>query len=223
VARISDRQRRARKPTKRPYQSTLRRAQAEQTHEQIVEAAYAELQKVPIHELSYAGLAETLGISPRTIYRHFPDKHDLAAAVVSKHVERVAGPAYPPATLPEAARLLRRMHALLEEEPGTYRLFFHLPVHSQGGVRRMVESVWEDVLSRLPERDRPAAAGVFELFMSPYAYDVLHENWGLSAAETTRVCLAALDLFAEALERDSSALSSKAARRARFANDESDD
>jgi AcrR family transcriptional regulator len=213
-----------RKPTKRPYESTLRQAQAEQTREQIVAAAYESLQVVPVHELSYAALAQTLDISPRTIYRHFPDKSDLAQAVVRKHIERVRGPASDlPRTLREAAALLRRMHQLLEKEPGTYRLFFHVPVRSQGGVQRFVEAVWADVLSRLPERDRPAAAGLFELFMGPYAYDVLHGNWGLSAVETTRVCLAALDLIAEGLERDPTALSPTRPTPARFSGPLSDD
>jgi AcrR family transcriptional regulator len=193
---------------KRGYQSSLRRAQAEQTREQIVEAAYLELQNVPLHDLSYAVLAESLGISPRTIYRHFPDKNDLGDAVLRRHLERLLGPGELPKTLPEAAALLRHMHDLLEDEPGTYRLFFNLPVRSQGGAQGLVESVWNDVLSSLPEGDRPAAAGVFELFMGPYAYDVLHGNWGLSAGETTRACLAVLDLIATGLERNPSALSS---------------
>jgi hypothetical protein len=105
---------------------------------------------------------------------------------------------------------------VLEDEPGTYRLFFHLPVHSQGGVKAFIQAVWTDVLARLPDEDRPAAAGLFELLMSPYAYDVLHANWGLSAADAARVCVAGLDLLAQALERDPSALSKGRAAPARF-------
>jgi AcrR family transcriptional regulator len=209
---------RAGRGSPRPYDSTLRQSQAEQTRRQIVEVAYRTLQSIPLHELSYASLAESLGISVRTIYRHFPDKTDLVQAVASHHIERLRGPAKSlPGDLSGVAGLLRRVHRMLEAEPGTYRLFFHLPVRSQGGVKRLVESVWQDVLSGLPEADRPAAAGLFEIFMGPYAYDVLHENWGLSASQTTRVCLAALDLIASALERDPEALSRSRPKPARFA------
>lgn len=192
----------------RRYRSPLRQAQAEQTQQQIVEAAYGALATVAADELSYAALAERLGISVRTVYRHFPERTALLEAVARHHVEVLTGPEGGlPRDLRGAADLLRRVHQMLEDQPHTYRLFFQLPIRSQGGVQRLVEVIWAEVLARVPARDRAAAAGLFEMFMSPYAYDVLHENWGLSAPETSRVCLVALDLIARALEEDPQALS----------------
>lgn len=204
-------------PAKRRYDSALRRSQAEQTRSDIVDAAYRLLQEAPIHDLSYATVAEELGVATRTVYRHFPTKDDLAAAVAERHIARVVGPARElPRTLPGAAALLRRIYAMLEEEPGTYRLFFHLPVRSQSGVRSFIEAVWGEVLATLPAQDRAAAGGLFELLMSPYAYDVLHANWGLSAEDAARACLCALDALAQALERDPLTLSKRRKLPARF-------
>jgi len=203
--------------SRRPYHSPLRDSRTEQTRERIVAEAYRQLQVIPVHELSYAEIAKALRIATRTVYRHFPERDELVTAVSGRHIARLLEPTGDlPRTLPEAAAMLRRAFALLEQEPGTYRLFFHLPVRSQGNVRRLVDLVWSDVLAQLPETDRPAAAGLFELLMSPYAYDVLHENFGLSAADTTRVCLVALDIIAQGLARDPTALSRDRGEPARF-------
>lgn len=192
----------------RKYRSPLREQQAERTRDRIVASAYKLLQSVPAHELSYADIASDIDIAARTIYRHFPDRDELVSKVAHRHLQRILEPDGEwPKTLPDSVEMLRRAFSLMESEPGTYRLFFHLPVRSQGDVQGYVESIWSSVLSQLPDEDRAAAAGLLELLGSPYAFDVLHCNFGLNADAALRACLVAIDILAAALERDPRALS----------------
>src|SRR5688572_23232300 len=74
---------------KAPYRSTLRREQKADTRERILEAAVATLAS-GIAELSIPAVARAARVAVPTVYRHFPSKRALLAAVAT-HVHQKLG------------------------------------------------------------------------------------------------------------------------------------
>ena len=66
--------------TARMYQSPLREAQAALTRERIFMAAMDYLEKHDIETLTLRHVAELSGVSPPTVYAHFPTMEDLVSA-----------------------------------------------------------------------------------------------------------------------------------------------
>jgi AcrR family transcriptional regulator len=67
--------------SKRPYRSTLRAKQAEDTRDLIIAAVGEELAAGGIDVLSVERVADRAGVSPRTVYRHFPTRESLLDSV----------------------------------------------------------------------------------------------------------------------------------------------
>jgi AcrR family transcriptional regulator len=70
---------------------TLRDAQRDVTRDRIVEAVRQMLVEANPGALSMVAVAERSGVSRRTVYRHFPTKEELVAAVAEDNDERVRG------------------------------------------------------------------------------------------------------------------------------------
>ena len=70
---------------------TLRDAQRDVTRERIVGAVREMLVEANPGALSMVAVAERSGVSRRTVYRHFPTKEELVAAVAEDNDERVRG------------------------------------------------------------------------------------------------------------------------------------
>jgi AcrR family transcriptional regulator len=73
----------------RSYGSPLRAQQAEETRERILDAA-GRVMAGGLAFISVPGVAREAGVSVPTVYRHFPTKHDLLAAIYP-HAMRRAG------------------------------------------------------------------------------------------------------------------------------------
>lgn len=65
--------------TSRTTASTARQVAA--TRQAILDAALAQVRERPAEQFSHESLARQAQVSPRTIYRHFPTRHDLTAAL----------------------------------------------------------------------------------------------------------------------------------------------
>lgn len=102
------------------YHSDLRRDQKQRTRERILDGAVQTL-AAGVAELSIPAVARRAKVSVPTVYRHFPNKRALLAAVAA-HVERKSGagevptPRDPEALAASAHELFRRLDAL---EPAT--------------------------------------------------------------------------------------------------------
>ena len=69
------------------YHSPLRASQAAATRERIVAACVALMHRGA--DLTYASVATEAGVQERTVYRHFPKKEDLEAALWDWIVQRL--------------------------------------------------------------------------------------------------------------------------------------
>jgi AcrR family transcriptional regulator len=92
--------------------TSLRERQAHLARTAILEAAISHLETTGVDEVSMAQIAESSGVSLRTLYRYFPDRADLLQAA-GEHVYtslgvpfEVSGPEQISASLLDAARRL---------------------------------------------------------------------------------------------------------------------
>lgn len=79
----------------RTYDRTHREAQARQTRAAIVEAALALVGEDEDGQLTFARVAERAGVSEPTVYRNFPNREALIAALSEHVTERFRGPRMP--------------------------------------------------------------------------------------------------------------------------------
>ncbi len=190
------------KPQPRTYDSILRRAQADGTRQAIVAAARERLKTTMPDALAYATLADDTGIAQRTIYRHFPERAALFAAVAQLHLRAMFGGEPPSLDPPTQAKQLAQFHRVLTEEAGSYRLMMSSPARSQAGGSALFERILKDVLARAPKAERATLVGVFELFCSPYFWEVLHSQNGVPPERVTRAALVMCAMMREAFTKD---------------------
>jgi AcrR family transcriptional regulator len=69
------------KPRTRVYHSELRKEKAEETRERILEGLVKVMAQDGIAELSIPHVAQASGVSVPSVYRYFPNKRDLIAAL----------------------------------------------------------------------------------------------------------------------------------------------
>jgi AcrR family transcriptional regulator len=75
---------------KRDYSSALRKQQAAQTHDRILEAYAEQMVDSGVKDFSIERVAQRAGVSPRTVYHHFPNRDDLVDAVAEWLDEKAA-------------------------------------------------------------------------------------------------------------------------------------
>jgi AcrR family transcriptional regulator len=190
-----------RPPKKRAYDVSGRREEAQKTTDRIVEVATELLQTVRPESLSYADVAERSGIAVRTVYRHFPELQDLLAAVAKAAIARFA-PEGMPTTRADVVPALAAFHRMLSERPALYRVVVAAPVRSNLGMTEYVRGVYGDALEGFSPDEERAVAGLIDLLSSPFAWEILHTHWSLSADQITRACLAASQLLIDGFKRD---------------------
>lgn len=79
----------------RNYDRTHREAQAQATRQAILEAAFGLVGDDVDAQLSFARVAERAGVSEPTVYRNFPNREALVAALSAHISERFRGPRMP--------------------------------------------------------------------------------------------------------------------------------
>lgn len=100
--------------SKRTYQSAARRQQVAQTRARILDALARTMAR-GISEVSMPAVAREAGVSIPTVYRHFPTKRALVAALPGHFVARLGSPPLePPRDLAEMGTLLRGLYGSVE-------------------------------------------------------------------------------------------------------------
>jgi AcrR family transcriptional regulator len=93
----------ARKEKRRPYSSPLREERAEQTRERILDGVVQVMARNGIAELSIPLIAKRAGVSIPSVYRYFPTKRHLFAAL-DEYAQRKSGfsfAEFPPSDTPD--------------------------------------------------------------------------------------------------------------------------
>jgi AcrR family transcriptional regulator len=188
----------------RPYRSDLRDDQAAATRERILDAAHRLLGTTRPVDLAYADVAREANVSVRTLYRHFPAPEDLFLALSDRLLTEILGAEKQmPTDVPSALQVMRRQFELLERDPALYRVFFAVPTRSRhGGPGPLFEAIFGERLAAVPEAQRRQVWALLDLLGSPYAWDVLHANWGADGERAYRAAMFGMRAVLELAERE---------------------
>ncbi|WP_232665034.1 TetR/AcrR family transcriptional regulator [Pseudonocardia sp. TRM90224] len=192
----------------RRYESPVRAAQREATGARIVETAIAQIAEHGLDELTIPAVATAAGLSPATVYRHFPTLDDLLLGVLARMRprigqtrERLAG------VRPDRlAALARENYASYEEHADVLvplmesRAFNRVRVGSEGRRAPLGAAVFRAAAPGRTERELEALAGVAYLMVGPVAWRWLRETWGLDAEAASRATEWAIGVLTAAIE-----------------------
>jgi AcrR family transcriptional regulator len=187
---------------RRRYDSTLRRAQAAQTRERILDAAAGLLRDASIRDwdgLTIRAVAEHAGVHERTVYRHFANERALRDSLMHR-LEDDAGVDLARLRLDEvaqvAARTLRYVSA--------YRLAPRPPLDPT--LTEAMERQHDALLGALVEHtvdwsddDRRIAAAVLDVLWSLSTHERLVGDWDLDREAAIRAVTWAIGLVEEAV------------------------
>ncbi|MCK6528431.1 TetR/AcrR family transcriptional regulator [Myxococcota bacterium] len=195
----------------RTYRSPLRESQALATRARILDTAWVLLRTTRAADLTFELLAAEAQVSVRTVYRHFPRADDLFLALSDRLFEKLGAegddPQHPTRyTREDGEALIRRQFAAMQADPAVFRAFFAVPTRSRIRGPHPLEYMFASTLAPLPPEERRMALGLLDLLGSPYAWDVLHANWGNDADQSSRAALAGIRAILDMLARDPRAL-----------------
>lgn len=178
----------------------VREAHKALTQERIVQAALEVIQRGEAETLTVAQVAAEAGVTERTIYRHFPTRDDLMAAVWAKVNERVATPTLPATPAEVIAQPMEMFPAFDAQEALIRAIVFtkqgrelRLSVNAerQKRFRQAVAMARPDL--KEPEFTRVCAA--VQLLDSSFAWSVMKDYWGLSGEEAGKAASAAITVL----------------------------
>ena len=190
-------------PSRRRYDSALRRERAAQTRSDIV-AAGAELLRVSSirdwRALTIRAVAARAGVNERTVYRHFANERALRDAVMQR-LEDDAGVDLEHLCLGDiadvAARVLRFVSAYpMERRPA---LDPTLAATNQRRHDALLAAVARDT-PRWPPADRALAAAMLDTLWAVDNYERLVGQWDLDPEQAIRGLSWVIELVEEAIQ-----------------------
>ena len=188
----------------RPYSSSLRSEQAEQTRERIVRAAVDLLSGADAGDLSMNEVAGRAGVSVRTVYRNFATREALLDGVVGwigDQLSRRVGP--PPSTSSEYVEATPRVIAALFEIEPLYRALFATTTgresHRRKGARLDdIQGAFETEIASMDADQATRFAAVMHLVSSSNGALFMKDYWGLDADEIGQALQWAIRTLADA-------------------------
>lgn len=180
--------------------TTLREAHKALTRTRIVDAALALMEAGDEGALTLAHVAETAGVTERTLYRHFETREALIASVWARVNESLADVAHAD-TPEELVAQPRRVFAVFDEKPELIRAIVHtrqgrdLRLASNTKRRARFRKVVRTARPDLEEPEVTRLAAVIQLLDSAYAWAAMREYWdldGASAGEAVSDAIAVL-------------------------------
>ena len=169
------------------YHSPLRESQAAATRERIVEACVALMQRGA--DLTYAAVAAGAGVQERTVYRHFPKKEDLEAALWGWIVAHLTHADFAAGTEEQLVAAMRASFAGFDADAPLIQAMLHSPQgldvrrRQQPMRRAMFEACVDSAFPGAPPQVRERAAAVLQVLYSSASWDLLRGFLDMDAAE----------------------------------------
>ncbi|WP_228125008.1 TetR/AcrR family transcriptional regulator [Candidatus Methylospira mobilis] len=195
----------------RSYQSPLREAQSAMTRERILMAAKDYLEKNDIESLTLRRIAELSGVSPPTVYAHFPTMDDLIGAFFQWLKPRM-GLNQPLPPLSELPTMPDRLFPRYDEFGSLLRNLMNKPSWDRqrladrdqrhGG---WIESIGAELPDLTPEQRRRGIL-VAAAFWTPTLWRWLMDTCGFTQEEARTVAGWAIRTLIDALKNDPSGL-----------------
>jgi AcrR family transcriptional regulator len=191
-------------PSRRRYDSPLRRQRAAETRERIVSAGATLARSFTTwdwKELTFRAVADTAGVSESSVYRHFANERELHDAVMQRLGEQ-AGVTYEGVTLDQVAGVAGRVFAAMSGfavsawAPQVDDPTFTTIDQVRGQALR--DAVEAAAPHRSPQQ-RDAAAGVLDVLWSPVSLERLMVQWRMSPEQATEVIKWAIGLVVDSV------------------------
>ena len=173
------------------YHSPLRASQAAATRERIVAACVALMRRGA--DLTYAAVAAEAGVQERTVYRHFPKKEDLEAALWDWIVLRLTRADFAARDEEQLVAAMRESFAGFDAGAPLIQAMLHSPQgldvrrRQQPMRRAMFQACVDSVVPGAPPQVRDRAAAVLQVLYSAASWDLLRSFWDIDAAEAADV------------------------------------
>jgi AcrR family transcriptional regulator len=173
----------------RLYDNSHRAAQAAQTREMILDALVRVMAR-GVADLSMPAVARESGVSLRTVYRHFPTKRDLLAALDSHLAARIGYSVRPfPTDLDALAAHVRGYFRALDGMDDLSRAAW--ASQAAGEVRdatltdkfQLVHSGLDPILDSLDERERAYLFNAVTMLFSRYTLQRMKDDLGITGEE----------------------------------------
>jgi AcrR family transcriptional regulator len=169
------------------YHSPLRASQAAATRERIVAACAALMQRGG--DLTYAAVAAAAGVQERTVYRHFPKKEDLEAALWDWILRHLTHTDFTATDEEQLVAAMRESFAGFDNGAPLIQAMLHSPQgmrvrRGQQPVRRaMFEACVDHAVPGVPPAVRERAAAVLQVLYSAASWELLRTFWDMDGAE----------------------------------------
>jgi AcrR family transcriptional regulator len=173
------------------YHSPLRASQAAATRERIVAACVALMRRGA--DLTYASVAAEAGVQERTVYRHFPSKEDLGAALWDWIIQRLTHADFSARSEEQLVTAMRGSFAGFDTDAPLIQAMLHSPQgldvrrRQQPMRRAMFEACVDSAVPGAPPQVRDRAAAVLQVLYSAASWDFLRNFWEMDAVEAADV------------------------------------
>jgi len=188
-------------PTRRRYDSAVRRERAAQTRERILGAGTELIRGASIRDwrgLTMRAVAERAEVNERTVYRHFANERALRDAVMHR-LEGDAGIDLAHMRLEDVADVTARMFRYVSAYPLDARPPLD-PTLSDANRRQhdaLVAAVAD--AAHTPSADSTLAAAMFDVLWAVASYERLVVDWELDADQAIRGITWVIGLVEEAV------------------------
>lgn len=190
-------------------EQTLRERQKATTRSEIVATAMESLRASG--NLSHEAIAARAGMSARTVYRHFPSRDDLIAAVWERL--RMETDTQFPQSEDEILQLAPRTFRNFDRNENLVRAFLFSGVGAEvrdRGAREgrpAFEAALRGLIGHLPARRQKQAVAVFLALYSAPAWQMMRDRGGISGEESAQAVTWALSALVEALRSEAKSTS----------------
>jgi len=168
--------------------TSLRDSYREETRTRILDAAVAQMAVSELEGLTMAAVAAQAGVTERTVFRHFPSRDALIAAVWPRMQARVRSDGFPH-TADALVATPTRLFPAFDEEEGLVRASAfsaagrEVRAASDPERRAAMRACVLDAFPDLAEPELTRLAAVVQLINSAYGWAVMKQHWGLTGAE----------------------------------------
>ena len=193
--------------TARPYNNALREEHARHTREKILETGIELLRDGTLDGLQVAKIAERSGISPATIYRHFPDRDALFEGVDRWIGEKLGRPPFPASVdeLIDGAPALFRYYdnayellRLARDNPGLREL--NAPRRKERD--EQIAAMTAELAHGLDPRRARAVGALVRTLYGFEAYETMRERFGVDGETATQALVWAVRALLDALAKE---------------------
>jgi AcrR family transcriptional regulator len=172
----------------------------DRTREKLIETAIDIVMEEGGEKLTIRRVASRADVSVPTAYRHFPDRGALLDAMALK-IRVQFGGATIPATADDLPAWLRLVFANYEKNDRLLRAQLNTPVgrslrikNQKARAAKLVEMMQRSLPSATASTQRRLTALMYLLAHAP-AWVVLHDEWGMDAAEASAATIWAIDVL----------------------------